>query len=335
MAERLHGPYRHGARWRVIGVAADGARVRESFETAAAAQAFIDAGRIALGTRTAGQAVTAYLAHLGQKGRRPGTIVTARYRLVAFLRLAERDPDLAALDVSAARTLYEQRAGETKPDTHHGELALASAWAAWCVRQGWMTSDPFAAVERLGAKSRGKPQLRVDEGRKFLAACLADESPAGVACALALLTGARASEVTERVCRDLDDDGRLLWIDQAKTRAGVRQLPIPELLRPRLVALAKGRQPAERLFGDVTRHWLGHHVGRFCDLAGVPRVSPHGLRGMYATLRVQSGAAVEAIARELGQAGPAVTRAHYIAPGAEEAQIIDLVAARLARTAGK
>ena len=41
--------------------------------------------------------------------------------------------------------------------------------------------------------------------------------------------------------RDLDDDGKLLWIPDSKTEAGRRTLQVPELLRPMLKALAEGK----------------------------------------------------------------------------------------------
>jgi hypothetical protein len=58
--------------------------------------------------------------------------------------------------------------------------------------------------------------LRIDEARKLVDVCLrsangGDEAAVGVMTAL--LLGLRASEVTDRVVRDLDDNGRLLWIE--------------------------------------------------------------------------------------------------------------------------
>jgi integrase len=72
----------------------------------------------------------------------------------------------------------------------------------------------------------------------------ADHFPA----ATALLMGMRASEVTDGLVRDLDDDGRVLVIPHAKTRAGVRRLRIPEVLQPLPVGLATGKEEIERLF---------------------------------------------------------------------------------------
>ena len=320
MAERIHGPYPHRARWRVVGVRSDGSRVRETFATREAADAFLAEARSAR-TRTIGEAVSAFLDWMAEAGRRPSTVTTARYRLVAFLRLGEGDRPLSNLD---GEDLYDRRREDgVRPDTHRGELALASTWATWCVKRGWLPANPFAEVEPMGARSHGRPQLRIDEARAFLAAALADASPAGLACALALLSGARASEVVCRLARDLDDSGRVLWVTESKTRAGVRQIPVPAVLQAGLLALARGRAPSDPLWGDVTRHWLSHHVRRLCGVAGVPEVSPHGLRGTVASIRVGGGEAVEAVARALGQAGPAVTRRHYLAPGVEAGALAD------------
>jgi integrase len=104
-------------------------------------------------------------------------------------------------------------------------------------------------------KSEGKPQLRIDEARKWVgkATEMAAQGEAGAVAALvSLLMGMRASEITTRVARDLDDGGRLLWIPDAKTEGGKRILQVPEVLQPYLRALAEGKTPQEKLFGD---HW--------------------------------------------------------------------------------
>jgi integrase len=155
-----------------------------------------------------------------------------------------------------------------------------------------------------------------DEARRFLTTAFAENSESGLAAAMALLMAMRASEITDRVARDIDDGGRILWIERAKTRAGDRQLEIPEVLRLRLVALAANRAPDERLFGDVDRHWVGYHVRRLCKAAKVPTVTPHGLRGTHSSISAQA-VPIDHVARALGHAGTQVTRQHYLAPGSE------------------
>jgi integrase len=67
---------------------------------------------------------------------------------------------------------------------------------------------------------------------------------------MALLMGLRAHEVVQRTVRDLDDNGRLLVIGSSKTRAGVRTVAVPPLLRPRLLALTANRAADAMIFTE-------------------------------------------------------------------------------------
>lgn len=78
-------------------------------------------------------------------------------------------------------------------------------------------------------------QLRIDEARRWQVKAIgfADQGEEGaVAAMMSLVMGMRASEIISRVVRDLDDEGRLLWIPETKTEAGKRTLPVPEFLQP-------------------------------------------------------------------------------------------------------
>jgi len=60
-----------------------------------------------------------------------------------------------------------------------------------------------------------------------------------------MLMGLRAKEIVERVVRDVDDDGRLLWIPESKTEAGRRAQEVPAVLKPYLLRLVEGKKPEE------------------------------------------------------------------------------------------
>ena len=70
-----------------------------------------------------------------------------------------------------------------------------------------------------------------------------------MAALVTLVMGLRAGEVVSRVVRDLDDEGKLLWIPDSKTEAGKRTLQVPDLLRTYLLALAEGKNSDDLLFG--------------------------------------------------------------------------------------
>lgn len=194
---------------------------------------------------------------------------------------------------------------------------------AWCVKRGWLPSNPFANVEPVGRKNVRKSKLRIDESRAFLELALAENTEAGLAAAIALLMGLRASEVASIRVRDVDDGASVLWIDEEdgeerlKTADSERYLEIPLVLRDRIAALCKGRKGSERLFGDRDRHWVYYHVTRLSEAAKVPRVTPHALRRTHAKISAETSP-IEHVARALGHGGTQVTKRHYVGKGAEE-----------------
>lgn len=317
-SERVIGPYRHRRKWRVFRVAADGRRRPRSFASEREALDYVDEFNKQAAGRTVAEAVKEYLEHVEALGRKASTVTTKRYRLEALLQVADHGSlQLSRLTADRAQRLYDERRAKTRADTHRNELGAAKELGAWCVKQGWLAACPFAGVEPMGQRKKGKLKLRIDEARRFRDTALAEGSFEGLAAALALLMGPRASEVTDRQVRDVDDGGRVFWIERAKTPNGDRALEVPEEIRPLLIALVEGREPLEPLFGDVDRQWLYYHVRRICKKAGVPVVGPQGLRGTAASIGAEA-IAVRFVADALGQAGPTVTRQHYLRRGAEQ-----------------
>lgn len=310
--DRAYGPYEHRNKWRVVLVGADGERTTATFTSeATATKRVAEVNAEAIG-RTVSGAIDEYMAH---STARPRSKKTVEHRLRGITGGSDRL--LRRLTPAIARELFAARAAVTSGDTQFHELASARTFAAWCIKRGWITADPFAGIEPTKARKRGKPQLRIDEARKLLDACLAEDTKAATAVALALLCGMRASSVTDRMVRDLDDGARVLWIENDKTDAGDRRLEVPEVLRARLAKLAAGRAGGHRLFPGTNRDWLRYHTRRLCKVAGIAVVSPHSLRGTHASL-ARPVVAVEHVARVLGHAGPGVTQRHYLAPGLEQ-----------------
>jgi integrase len=112
-----------------------------------------------------------------------------------------------------------------------------------------------------------------------------------------------------------------LWIEFGKTRRSRRTLEVPALLRPYLLALAKGRAADAQLISRTVsrrsgkkrdRYWLGHHVERLCAEAEVPVVCTQSLRGLHASVATDAGATSHVVASALGHSSPAVTHAHCI-----------------------
>lgn len=206
--------------------------------------------------------------------------------------------------------------------------APARGFGAWLARKRYVRASPYADVRPVGVANAGKPQLRIDEARRFVAAALAYHAetghPVALAALLCLLLGLRTSEALHRQVRDLDDGGKLLWVPRGKNRNARRRLVVPEQLRPFLQALCEGKGSEDLIFSmkdgrrcHRTTMWLV--VGRICERAGVPVVCSHSLRGLHSTLAIEAGVTSGAVAAALGHGSFAMTQRHYVAPGAVDA----------------
>lgn len=332
--KRFHGPYKRGGKFRVIVVnphpiGDERARAVESFDDEAAAIAWIadaKSGAAKLATdHTIASAVAAYRAaqerRLSEGELRAGTVERDNYHLRSTLKLVDYGRlDLRKLTPAFAARLYDGRKGAV--DTHRNGLSVAKAFGAWCAAQGWIKANPFTGIKGRGRRKRGKPQLRIEEARTFMALCLelAPRDEGAVLALAYLLLGARAGEIVLRQIRDVDDAGRLLWIPDSKTPAGRRQIEIPDVLGPHMLRLCGRRQPAAPLFAHAStrarpQDWAREQVWRLCKLAGVPKVTPHGLRGTAATIAREAGATSQLVAATLGHASPAITERSYIDAG--------------------
>ncbi len=244
-----------------------------------------------------------------------------------FVPVAEED--IASLTPRRAAALYQEARERISPKTgallsaasHRFDLWSAQVFYRWASQYGYVGASPFRDVKPVGKLNAGKTQLRIEEARRFTSAAVSyfeeKRHPLAIGALLALTMGLRTSEVLERVVRDLDDGGRYLWIDAGKTVNARRHLEVPEVVQPFLLQLAEGRRPDDLLFGS-RKSGGPHHkqkmwemVRRLCQRADVPSVCTHSLRGLWATLAVQSGAASHVVAANLGHNSFAVTQRHY------------------------
>jgi integrase len=322
MQPRVYGPYEHRGRWRVHIVVSDrGTRQTryKSYATWEQANAYINGARDEAQGHTVKDAVNALLAEMKANEDRDGSIATAEFRLHHFFQLPANDARPVRWLQHRGAELYRAAMVARSTDTHHAELALAKRVGDIAVKQRWLRSNPFAGIEPIGRKVHGsaKPRLRVDESRTLRTWCLEHGSePRAIVTLAYLLLGARASELVKRDVRDLDDNGRLLWIDRTKTLAGRRRLQLPDELSELLLAMVKGRKPDAPLFAKedgsrATRHWANYHVKAVCKAAGVPVLAPQALRRTQSDLATDAGIAAIEVARHLGHSSTTVTDRSY------------------------
>ena len=300
--ERVLGPYRHHRKWRVLLVSAGGAKTVTDYENEAKARQVVRSLRRELakgGDRTVQEAREKYEMYMrDDKGNKLRSIAATTWRLGIFFH--EDDLLLDELTPERCRGYYDALRTRPRPktkrplavDSHRNILAEAKSFLGGAWGSGGSRAIRWTRSRAWASGGMGKPQLRIDEARRWQAKALefADQGEAGaVAAMMSLVMGMRASEIVSRVVRDLDDDGRLLWIPETKTEAGRRTLPVPEFLQPYLRQIAKGKGPADSLFGRHWRDWPREWVQRICRAAKVPVVTAHGMRGLHGTLAVERG----------------------------------------------
>lgn len=324
---RVLGPYPNRAGHRIVVVDRDGARHSYVYQTEAEAHGVAAELRrqIALEEVTVTQAIEQYIEHLRtDRERRPRSVERCGYHLHSMMPdgdacLADIGPAQAEALYLAMRTRKSDRTGKVPAvDTQRNCLNECGTFARWAVRRKYIPADPFEDVEAKGKRKAGKPQLRLDEARVLCNVC---ESAAhagdrgALVVALVLLTGFRAEEAADLEARDVDDDGQLLWVDDAKTEAGNRRMATP----PGLIGiLREAAKDGGSLWPKSDRHWVHRQTVKWCKRAGVSRVTPQGLRGTHSTLAQEHGATSLVVAAALGHTSHVITEKHYTAIGTTE-----------------
>jgi integrase len=325
---KLYGPYQHRGQWRVIRRQPGKPDTAVPFATKEEALAELSKARGEIEGKTVMAAIDDFDAYLRDNSKSTALREHTRRCLNRITRVKE-DGDflLAHLSPARARRLYQALVIEYAVATHQASLERARTWCAWLQKSGLMPGvNPFEGVEKVGKASKGKPQLRIDESRRLVDHCMsvAAEKPEAVAVLCCLIMGMRVSEVVGLRGRDIDDGGRVIWIDKGKTENAQRHLEAPDFLAAHLTRLAAIAGPESRLF-PAWRHWVNRRLADLCDAAGVPAVTPHGLRGTHSTLAVRGGSssslvmdALAEAARSMGHGSTAVTSGSYVKPGTSE-----------------
>lgn len=336
---RYLGPYRFRGQWRcqlVSGARRTWMTPEKTPERAIAVAERVVAASVAQQPMTVRQALDAYGEYkLTVRANKPVSVTTTIHRLSRFFS----EPGLALYQLTHQRCngYYAKLVATQKPATHRNTLAEAGTFCRWLIKRQHLKLNPVANIEPVGRAGKGKPQLRYDEARRWWvkAAELADEGhPGAVAAMMTLVMALRASEITTRTVRDLDNGGKLLWVPEAKTEAGKRTVKIPEVLQPHLLRLARDKTPAAFLFtgkrgGPPDRGWPRKWVKRICRLARVPEVCAHSMRGLHASLAIQAGASPDMVASVMGHESPNVTLTNYAVPGSAESATADRAASAL------
>jgi integrase len=106
-----------------------------------------------------------------------------------------------------------------------------------------------------------------------------------------------------------------------------------------LAKLIEDKQSHEPLFPGLTKDGLLYWTTKLCAKAGLPRVTPHGLRGTHATASMKPHTNPNEVAAALGHANIGVTLRHYadlqaVADAKQEAAASALLSKSSSKTFG-
>lgn len=330
---RIYGPYTARNHWRVIRQTGQGPLAERKtivFRTREEGAAYAAKARYEAAVLRMQAAIDRHLEYLQfVREIRRTSLKTARYRLEGILAPV-LDLPLDQLTPDQAAELYAEYTEGRSADTHQGTLAAVRRMFEWARRKKLAPSNPWVDVEPIGRKNRGKPQPTRDQARvlyRYLErTCQADDR--SLAPLLALNLGLRSSEIVGLTKADLDDSGTTLLVGNShrtKTRAGRRPVKLPELIAAALAERARMR------WGRLLPYksgWVRDSTKRACSEAGIPPVGAHALRGLNATLLLESGVPADAVARALGHTSPKMTKSAYAAQGSGESFRVAAVSAQ-------
>lgn len=240
------------------------------------------------------------------------TLADKRRWLLAFVGWFGGDREGREVDRAAAgryvaeviqRRTLKDSSGTPVPlsaTTRKKEVSALRSFFAWLVTRGIIDANPFDRMSgTVQASTRGKRPARRPWSAAELGKVLRGippNDPLWSLTVLAAYTGMRREEVAE--LGESSIDGDVLRVEDGKTAAAIRRVPIHPTIRPLVQQLAATTKDGYLLPGllrggpDGKRAWyLGKRFGRAIRKLGIddPALDFHALRGTFITQLESAG----------------------------------------------
>lgn len=228
-------------------------------------------------------------------GRLRGSTRATYRREMERLRAEIGDDLVKELQSRHVAALMDRRGSRGAANNLHRALRVLMRCA---VALGWRDDDPTRAISRLPEATEGFHTWTEDEVARY-EAVHPPGSQARRAMTLALYTGQRRSDLPT-LGRQHVRDGRIS-VRQAKTSARL-EIPIHPRLADELVLVPAGQMTflQSRYGRPFTKESLGNRFREWCDEAGLPQCSLHGLRKLMAVRLAEAGCSAPEIAAVTG-----------------------------------
>ena len=233
-----------------------------------------------------------------------------------------QDMPLSKLEPAVVQKLITEYVASGKNGTALRIYRTISAACKTAVRYGWLANNPCDRVEPPRYQPKRKIMWSVSELRIFLES--AREHRMFPLWFTAICSGARLGELLALTWADISVEGNAIQINKARQRInGKWIITEPKTARSNRIVVvpqavieaiqettASAKQWKERVFP-----WCHERVEKElkeeCDRLGLPRITPHGLRHLHASLLLAQGLALPEVSERLGHSSPAITMQVY------------------------
>lgn len=189
------------------------------------------------------------------------------------------------------------------------KAALNHAWREKKITSDaeWRLVEPYESVDSARIRF-----LSIDEAKRLVNACPADFRQL---VQLALLTGARYSEITAFKVYDFNADSGTLHVRQSKS-GKARHIVLTDEGVNFVRRLIMGKNSSDRILLRADgKPWERSHqfrpIRQACIAAGIEPTNFHALRHTYASLSVMNNMPLMVLARNLGHSTTRMVEKHY------------------------
>ena len=176
------------------------------------------------------------------------------------------------------------------------------AFFAWCERERLIAANPATGVQKINTSSEGFHAWTPDEVRQFEKAHPIG-SQARLALALLLHTGGRRGDIYALGPQHIVG-GYFSFVQEKNRRRRAVRIEIP--VRAELQAVIAATPTGDRSFivsahgRPYTKESFGNRFRDWCNEAGLPHCSAHGVRKAAATILAESGATASELCAVFG-----------------------------------
>ena len=202
-----------------------------------------------------------------------------------------------------------------------GDDILQARWSSlntffdWCLKRGYINKNPMGVVSRPKNNTEHKVTYltKVEINKLFKAIDKNTNEALGkrdkTIISLALATALRVSALVNINVDDIDFENNVIKVIEKRQK--VREIQIGDNIKNVLMEWVKFREdmyrdvdsPAlffSKNYGRISVDGVADMLTKYCDLAGVKRITPHRLRASAACALAKAGVPVKAIAKQLG-----------------------------------